>query len=117
MKNNSRPVYSSEQGRLCPACGQIKSACICRQTSSAPAGDGIVRIRRESKGRGGKTVTVVTGIPLESEALKALTGELKRRCGTGGTVKDGVVEIQGDHAVLLQAELQQRGYKVKRAGG
>lgn len=116
MKNNSRPVYSSEQGRLCPGCGRAKSACACRPDRPA-VGDGIVRIRRESKGRGGKTVTVVTGLPLEGEALKLLAGELKRRCGTGGTVKDGTVEIQGDHADLLLAELEKRGYRAKRAGG
>ncbi len=81
------------------------------------ATDGVVRIRRESKGRGGKTVTVVTGIPLPVEALRELAGELKRRCGSGGTVKEGIVEIQGDHADLLLAELQTRGFTVKRAGG
>ena len=116
MKNNVRPVYSSDQGRLCPGCGQALTSCTCRRKEAA-AGDGIVRIRRESKGRGGKTVTVITGLPLADEALKALAGELKRRCGSGGTVKEGMVEIQGDHADLLLTELQQRGYKVKRAGG
>lgn len=82
-----------------------------------PAGDGIVRIRRETKGRGGKTVTAIAGLPLAEEALQNLAGELKRRCGCGGTIKDGKIEIQGDHADLLLAELQKRGYTVKRAGG
>ncbi len=76
-----------------------------------------MRVRRESKGRGGKTVTVITGVPLDVDGLAKLAGELKRRCGTGGTVKDWTVEIQGDHADLLVAELQKRGYTVKRAGG
>jgi translation initiation factor 1 len=117
MKGNARPVYSSEQGRLCPGCGRPAADCGCRGSAGPPAGDGIVRVRRESKGRGGKTVTVVAGLPLSAEALKALAGELKRRCGTGGTVKDWTIEIQGDHLELLVAELQRRGYAVKRAGG
>ena len=79
--------------------------------------DGIVRVRRESKGRGGKTVTVITGIPLDDEKLKSLAGELKRRCGTGGTVKDGLIEIQGDHRELLLEQLKSHGYTVKIAGG
>jgi translation initiation factor 1 len=82
-----------------------------------PAGDGTVRVRRETRGRGGKTVTVVTGIPLPDDRLKELAGELKRRCGSGGTLKDGVIEIQGDHAALLVAELAKKGFTAKRAGG
>ncbi len=117
MKGNARLVYSSEQGRLCPGCGRPVPDCGCRRSEGPPSGDGIVRVRRESKGRGGKTVTVVTGLPLGAEALKALAGELKRRCGTGGTVKEWTIEIQGDHLDLLVAELQRRGYAVKRAGG
>lgn len=117
MNDNFRPVYSSDQGRLCPDCGKAVSSCICAQGRDAAAGDGIVRIRRESKGRGGKTVTLVTGVPLDAGALKALGKELKRRCGTGGTVKDGLIEIQGDHTETLMAELHKRGYTVKRTGG
>ncbi len=113
----SRLVWSSENGRHCPGCGSPVAACRCRELQERPAGDGIVRVRRETKGRGGKTVTVVTGIPLADDQLKTLAGELKRRCGSGGTLKDGVVEIQGDHAELLVAELAKRGYRVKRAGG
>jgi translation initiation factor 1 len=109
-------VYSSEFGRMCPGCGKPVKDCVCRK-SSAPAGDGVVRIRRESKGRGGKTVMVITGLPLDDSALTLLAGELKRRCGCGGTAKDGVIEIQGDHGELLLAELARRGYKAKRAGG
>lgn len=117
MAGNSRLVYSSTSGRICPDCSQPVAGCRCRRTAALPAGDGIVRVRRETKGRGGKTVTVVSGVPLVGEELKLLAGELKRRCGSGGTLKDGSIEIQGDHAELLVAELQQRGFKVKKAGG
>jgi translation initiation factor 1 len=115
--SNSRLVYSSDVGRVCPGCGKPAPACVCRKESSRPTGDGVVRVRRETKGRGGKTVTVITGLPGNDDALKLLAAELKKRCGTGGTLKDGVVEIQGDHADLLVAELQKRGFTVKRAGG
>jgi translation initiation factor 1 len=115
--SSSRLVYSSETGRICPACGKPVAACVCRKGVARPAGDGVVRVRRETKGRGGKTVTVITGLPGNDAALKNLAGELKKRCGTGGTLKDGIVEIQGDHAELLVAELKQRGFTVKRAGG
>lgn len=110
-------VWSSEHGRVCPGCGEPATGCVCKKQQKSPAGDGIVRVRRESKGRGGKTVTVITGVPLGNDGIAALAGELKRRCGTGGTVKDGNIEIQGDHADLLVAELTKRGYTVKRAGG
>ncbi|NJD91126.1 MAG: translation initiation factor Sui1 [Geobacter sp.] len=115
--NNSRLVYSSDAGRICPECGKPQAACVCRKKSAALAGDGVVRVRRESKGRGGKTVTVITGVPLNDTAVKVLATELKKRCGTGGTVKDGVIEIQGDHRELLLAELTSRGYRAKAAGG
>jgi translation initiation factor 1 len=110
-------VYSSEFGRMCPVCGKPSDRCVCRKKGVSPSGDGTVRIRRESKGRGGKTVTVISGIPLDEEGVRAIAGELKRRCGTGGTVKEGVIEIQGDHCQILMAELEQRGFRVKRAGG
>jgi translation initiation factor 1 len=76
-----------------------------------------VRVRRETQGRGGKTVTAIHGVPLASDALADLASELKRRCGTGGTAKDGVIEIQGDHVDAVIAALVERGYTVKRAGG
>jgi len=114
---NSRLVYSSETGRICPECGKAIAVCLCRKQKAGPAGDGVVRVRRETKGRGGKTVTVITGLPLNESGIKAIAGELKRRCGTGGTVKDGVIEIQGDHRELLLAELAGRGFKAKAAGG
>ena len=111
-------VYSTESGRLCPGCGHTTVACQCkRQQAGIPAKDGIVRIRRETKGRNGKGVTLIDGLPLAAEELNALAKILKARCGSGGTVKDGVIEIQGDHRELLQQQLQQGGYKVKLAGG
>lgn len=110
-------VWSSELGQVCPGCGKGVSSCICRKQRAQPAGDRIVRVRRETKGRGGKTVTVVAGVPVDDGALKELAGELKRRCGSGGTLKDGIIEIQGDHCDLLVAELTKRGFTVKRAGG
>jgi translation initiation factor 1 len=85
--------------------------------SQPPKGDGVVRVRRETKGRGGKTVTTILGVPLAEAPLALLAGELKRRCGTGGTAKDGIIEIQGDHRDTLVAELSKRGYTVKLAGG
>ena len=84
---------------------------------SAQRRDGIVRVRRETGGRGGKTVTTIHGVAAAASVLKDLAGDLKRLCGTGGTVKDGVIEIQGDHRDKIVPALAQRGYTVKRAGG
>ena len=109
-------VYSTDSGRHCPECRQPIDACICKQTA-VPAGDGIARVRRETKGRGGKTVTTVSGVPLAEDALKELASALKRRCGTSGALKDGVIEIQGDHVELLLEELAKRGFKAKKSGG
>ena len=111
-------VYSSEHGRMCPACGRPVARCACRKrpASAAVAAD-VVRVGRETKGRKGKGVTVVTGAPVAGDALAALASELKRLCGSGGTVRDGVIEIQGDHRDLLVAELAKRGWTVKRSGG
>jgi len=110
-------VYSTEHGRMCPDCGKPVDQCVCRVGQVPSAGDGVVRVSRETKGRKGKGVTLVTGIPLAGDALKSLAKELKARCGSGGTVRDGVIEIQGDHRDQLVAELSDRGWKVKRAGG
>jgi translation initiation factor 1 len=114
--SNSRPVYSTDQGRLCPGCGQPAGACQCRKRA-VTAGDGILRISRETKGRKGKGVTLITGLALADEELKQLCSRLKQLCGTGGTVKDGVIEIQGDHRDRLFDWLGQQGHKVKKAGG
>jgi translation initiation factor 1 len=88
-----------------------------QQPPRAPRGDGIIRVRREVAGRRGKTVTTISGLPLPSDDLRDLAAELKRRCGTGGSVVDRVIEIQGDHRDTVVAELESRGYTVKRAGG
>lgn len=109
-------VFSTDQGRMCPDCRQPASECRCGEPQ-APSGDGIVRVSRETKGRKGKGVTLVTGIPLAGKDLKDYAKILKAKCGTGGTVKDGVVEIQGDHRDLLVPLLQEKGWTVKKAGG
>jgi translation initiation factor 1 len=117
-KSNINPtVYSTAYGRVCPACAKPVSGCICRQQKAAPAGDGVVRIGRETKGRKGKGVTIISGVPLDPSGVLDLAKELKKRCGSGGTVKDGNIEIQGDHRDMLFDELQQRGWPVKRCGG
>jgi translation initiation factor 1 len=115
----TRLVYSTDTGRTCPDCRQALSACACkqRQAAAVPAGDGIARVSRETKGRGGKAVTLVRGVPLAAEALAALGKQLRTACGSGGTVKDGVIEVQGDHAERIVTLLQAQGMKVKRAGG
>ena len=110
-------VYSTERGLVCPRCRMPMARCRCGKEEPAPAWDGIVRVRRETKGRGGKTVTTVSGVPLGGEALRNLASDLKRRCGTGGTAKDGVIEIQGDHRETIVAELSRRGFSTKLAGG
>jgi len=110
-------VYSTEHGRMCPACGKPIAECVCRQKKAVPEGDGIVRVGRETKGRKGKGVTVITGVPLDEMELKELGKQLKAKCGAGGTVRDGVIEIQGDHRDVLLEELRKRGWPVKRAGG
>ncbi|GAB3766698.1 translation initiation factor Sui1 [Ramlibacter monticola] len=111
-------VYSTEGGRMCPGCRRPLAQCNCSKaaTPAAPA-DGIVRVLRETKGRGGKAVTVVRGAPGDAAALAKLGQELKATCGSGGTVRDGTIEVQGDHVDKVMALLQQRGLKVKRAGG
>ena len=120
MRSNSKGglVYSTDRGRTCPGCGMPSGQCSCSvKRQDAPRGDGIVRISRETKGRKGAGVTLVRGLALSPEKLKALAGQLKQRCGSGGTVKEGVIEIQGDHRQLLLAELEKQGFKVKLAGG
>jgi len=116
-KPGARLVYSTESGRLCPQCHRPVADCVCGKDRPAATGDGIVRIRRETKGRGGKAVTVVDGIPLAEGELKLLAKALKQRCGVGGSVKSHTIEIQGDQRTLIKAELEARGYQVKLSGG
>ncbi len=110
-------VYSTDGGRICPNCRKPVAACICKQQIASPKGDGIVRISRETKGRGGKSVNVITGLGLAPAELEKLCAQLKKRCGTGGTTRDGTIEIQGEHRDTLVAELTKLGYTVKKAGG
>jgi len=114
---NSRLVYSTETGRICPECRQPIAACSCARQAPRPAGDGIVRVSLDTKGRNGKGVTVVRGVPLGDAELAALGKQLKAACGSGGTVKDGVIEVQGDHRERVMPLLAARGWTVKRSGG
>ncbi len=114
---NEGVVYSTEFGKTCPKCGNPVNQCTCRQSGPAVSVDGIVRIGRETKGRKGSGVTVITGLPLDAKGLKDLAKKLKQKCGTGGSVKTGNIEIQGDHRELLAQELKKLGYTVKLSGG
>ena len=116
-KNSGRLVYSTDGGRLCPQCHRPVAECVCGKDRPTSTGDGIVRLHRETKGRGGKAVTLVKGVPLVGAELKKLAKQLKQKCGVGGSLKDDVIEIQGDQRDLLKKELESRGYTVKIAGG
>ena len=116
-KPSQRLVYSTDGGRLCPQCHRPLALCVCGEAKPAYTGDGIVRLQRETKGRGGKAVTVVTGVPLVGNELKALAKVLKQKCGVGGALKGENIEIQGDQRDVIKAELEKRGYTVKIAGG
>ena len=111
-------VYSTDAGRMCPACRRPIGQCTCRQAApvAAPA-DGFVRVSRETGGRGSKAVTVIRGLTSDPAELQRMAKQLKAACGSGGTVKDGAVEVQGDHREKVIALLQAQGRKVKRAGG
>jgi translation initiation factor 1 len=118
MKKRGNLVYSTDRGRLCPGCLRSATECVCRGAARpAHAGDGIVRLARETKGRKGAGVTLITGLPLGDEDLSALAKSLKARCGVGGAVKDGVIELQGDQRDRLLPVLEGLGYRVRKAGG
>jgi translation initiation factor 1 len=110
-------VYSTGYGRMCPVCSKPVAKCLCHQKKEIPPSDGIVRVRKETKGRKGKNVTVITGVPLDERQLEEFGKQLKAKCGAGGAVRDGVIEIQGDHRDLLLEELRKRGWTVKRVVG
>ena len=110
-------VYATGLGRICPDCSRPAASCSCRTKLTLSRGDGIIRVGRETKGRKGSGVTLVTGLRLDPDQMRALAGTLKKKCGAGGAIKDGVIEIQGDHRDLLVLELQKLGHTVKRAGG
>jgi translation initiation factor 1 len=112
-RDDARPVYSTDAGRLCPDCGAPAAACRCRAAGDEPVPVRIVAtLRMEKAGRGGKTVTVVAGLPRNAAFLKTLCGELKRACGTGGAVGDGTVEIQGEARDRVRVFLRAKGYGV-----
>lgn len=114
-KRNGAPAKDSAVAKRCPRCGSYP--CRCPQPKSIPPEQQTIRIQRETKGRGGKTVTLVQGLQLTPEDVETLEKRLKKLCGAGGAVKDGVIEIQGDHREKIAAELQKSGYKTKFAGG
>jgi translation initiation factor 1 len=117
-ESDYRIVYTTEEGAVCPECKRPQAKCGCAEARKmAVKGDGNVRVRRETNGRGGKTVTTIMGLALNQVELQALLPELKRVCGAGGAMKDGTLEIQGDHCDLVLRELDRRGIKAKRAGG
>lgn len=110
-------VYSTDAGRMCPDCRKPVAQCACKLQAALPKGDGVVRVSRETKGRGGKAVTLVKGVLLDVAGLTELGKKLKNACGSGGTVKDGVIEVQGDHCERVVELLKAQGHTVKRAGG
>ncbi len=116
--DNSRLVYSTASGNICPSCSKQLAKCKCnKKKNNVPAEDGIVRVQRSIKGRKGKGVSQICGLALGAGQLKELAKKLKQKCGTGGTIKNGVIEIQGDHREFLVKELIRLGYKAKKAGG
>jgi len=115
--SESTLVYSTGKGRMCAGCGKAQSECVCSQQNNSAKGDGIVRVGFETKGRKGKGVTIISGIALGHDGLRKLASQLKQRCGSGGTVKNGCIEIQGDHRDVLAAVLQKQGMRIARTGG
>ncbi|MDY7572971.1 translation initiation factor Sui1 [Actimicrobium sp. CCI2.3] len=115
--SRSTLVYSTETGRMCPDCSQPVANCICNRNKVVAVTDGVVRVSRETKGRAGKGVTLVKGLALDTAALAAMAKQLRNACGAGGTVKDGIIEVQGDHCERVAQALKLQGYTVKRSGG
>ena len=113
--SKQRTVYSTDLGQLCPDCRQPVKSCQCQPPQ--PESDGIVRLQRQTKGRNGKPVTLITGVPLSAPELKKLAGELKSKCGVGGSLEGTSILIQGDKRALLKELLEQHGFAVKLAGG
>ena len=113
----ARIIYSTGIGSLCPNCRRAVKNCVCPKGAPGAAKPGAVRVGREVKGRAGKGVTIVTGLPLDPADIDALATRLKKRCGSGGTVRDGIIEIQGDHRDVVVAELTKLGWPAKKSGG
>jgi translation initiation factor 1 len=117
-KKSSGLVYSTDCGRICPGCLRPQKECVCRQQhTTLKTNDGVVRVSRETKGRKGKGVTLITGVPLTGAALKDFVKGLKQKCGTGGAIKENMIEIQGDKRDILIPELEKQGWPVKKSGG
>jgi translation initiation factor 1 len=114
---SSRIVYSTGIGSLCPNCRRPVRECVCPKGVPGAAKPAAVRVARETQGRAGKGVTTITGLPLSPADIEALATKLKKRCGSGGTVRSGVIEIQGDHRDTIVAELIKMGWPAKRSGG
>ena len=114
---NSRVVYSTGIGSLCPNCRRPVRACVCPKGAPGAAKPAAVRVGRETQHRAGKGVTTVSGLPLSPTDLEALATQLKKRCGSGGTVRAGVIEVQGEHRDTIVAELIKLGWDAKRSGG
>ena len=114
---NEGLVYSTGQGRMCPGCDRPSDECVCSDAADVYQGDGIVRVSRQTKARRGKAVTVIDGLDMDKTAFKKLAKELKQKCSSGGTVKHGIIEIQGDHRDKIIDELKAKGFTVKASGG
>jgi len=118
MKKNSTRVYSTETGSICPTCAKKFSACKCKEImNSTTKTDGKVRVSKETKGRKGSGVSLISGLPLSEKDLKLLAKKLKQTCGSGGAVKNGIIEIQGEHRDKLLEELSKLGFSAVKAGG
>ncbi len=119
MPKRGRLMYSTDGGNTCPTCKRPRPRCTCKTPPSpaSSAADGVVRVGRATQGKKGRGVTTITGAPVTPLALAALAKELKQACGSGGTVKNGVIEIQGEHRDRLVELLRAKGWTVKRAGG
>jgi translation initiation factor 1 len=113
----ARIIYSTGIGNLCPNCRRPLRECVCPKGAPGAAKPAAVRVGRETKGRAGKGVTTITGLPMSTADIESLAGKLKKRCGSGGTVREGVVEIQGDHRDVIVAELAKLGWPAKKSGG
>ena len=113
----ARIVYSTGVGSLCPNCRRPVRECVCPKGAPGAAKQSAVRVGRETKGRAGKGVTTVVGLPISISDVEALAAKLKKRCGSGGTVREGVIEIQGDHRDVIAAELIKLGWPAKKSGG
>ena len=118
INKQSTRVYSTDKGRLCPACAEALEHCRCAALAAGKTvGDGKVRVRLDTKSRNGKAVTQVEGLAMTLAEIETLSKTLKTRCGSGGAVKKGVIEIQGDHRALVLELLSSKGIKAKQAGG